>query len=222
LGGVFAKNISLQTKLPSPFGSGNCSSLDWYFSQIPLPNMIYLFIMREVTGQPYQRFFYWRWKGMESWVGTKNVVLCSGYNAPTLFSKSTKELTYREYSPNTLAATWSRVRFSVLWHDIHTHTPILELTPPIHHLRNVFVDFFLSWTRIFESHLHRFKPSLPELSFLSITSSESKERQLWSRLFLRWLRRYLKYQTMWWMVFFLISLYTRSLHLSHSALTVVS
>jgi hypothetical protein len=31
LGGVFAS-----------FGSGNFSSLDWYFSQIPLPNMIYL------------------------------------------------------------------------------------------------------------------------------------------------------------------------------------
>ena len=26
-----------------PFGSGNFSSWDWYFSQIPLPNMIYLF-----------------------------------------------------------------------------------------------------------------------------------------------------------------------------------
>ena len=43
LGGVFAKNTSLETKFPSPFGSGNCSSLDWYFSQIPLPNMIYLY-----------------------------------------------------------------------------------------------------------------------------------------------------------------------------------
>jgi hypothetical protein len=32
LGGVFAKNISLETKFPSPFGSGNFSSLDWYFS----------------------------------------------------------------------------------------------------------------------------------------------------------------------------------------------
>jgi hypothetical protein len=83
-----------------------------------------------------------------------------------------------------------------------------RLTPPIHHPRNVFVDFLLSWTRIFESHLHRFKQSLPELSFLSITSSESKEPQLWSMLFLRWLKRYLKYQTMWWMVFFLISLCT--------------
>jgi hypothetical protein len=39
LGGVFAKNTSLETK----FGLGNFSSLDWYFSQIPLPNMIYLF-----------------------------------------------------------------------------------------------------------------------------------------------------------------------------------
>jgi hypothetical protein len=28
-----------ETKFPSPFGSGNFSSLDWYFSQIPLPNM---------------------------------------------------------------------------------------------------------------------------------------------------------------------------------------
>jgi hypothetical protein len=27
----------------SPFGSGNFSSLDWYFSQILLPNMIYLY-----------------------------------------------------------------------------------------------------------------------------------------------------------------------------------
>jgi hypothetical protein len=30
------------TKFPSPFGSGNFSSFDWYFSQIPLQNMIYL------------------------------------------------------------------------------------------------------------------------------------------------------------------------------------
>ena len=44
MGGVFAKNTSLETKFPSPFGSGNFSSLDWYFSQIPLPNMIYLYI----------------------------------------------------------------------------------------------------------------------------------------------------------------------------------
>jgi hypothetical protein len=43
LGGVFAKNTSLETKFPSPFGSGNFSSLDWYFSQVPLPNMIYLY-----------------------------------------------------------------------------------------------------------------------------------------------------------------------------------
>jgi hypothetical protein len=28
LGGVFAKNTSLETKFPSPFGSGNFSSLD--------------------------------------------------------------------------------------------------------------------------------------------------------------------------------------------------
>jgi hypothetical protein len=43
LGGLFAKNTSLETKFPSPFGSGNCSSLDWYFPQIPLSNMIYLY-----------------------------------------------------------------------------------------------------------------------------------------------------------------------------------
>jgi hypothetical protein len=42
-GGVFAKNTNLETKFPSPFGSGNFSSLDWYFLQIPLSNMIYLF-----------------------------------------------------------------------------------------------------------------------------------------------------------------------------------
>jgi hypothetical protein len=41
LGGVFAKNTSLETKYPSPFGLGNFSSLDWYFSQIPFSNMIY-------------------------------------------------------------------------------------------------------------------------------------------------------------------------------------
>ena len=28
-----------------PFGLGNFSFLDWYFSQIPLPNMIYLYII---------------------------------------------------------------------------------------------------------------------------------------------------------------------------------
>jgi hypothetical protein len=27
------------------FGWGNFSSLDWYFSQIPLPSMIYLYIV---------------------------------------------------------------------------------------------------------------------------------------------------------------------------------
>jgi hypothetical protein len=43
LGGVLAKNTSLETKFPSPFGSGNVLCLDWYFSQIPLPNMIYLY-----------------------------------------------------------------------------------------------------------------------------------------------------------------------------------
>ena len=44
LRGVFAKNASLETKISSPFGSGNALFLYWYFSQIPLPNMIYLFI----------------------------------------------------------------------------------------------------------------------------------------------------------------------------------
>ena len=39
---MFGRGIP-ETKFPSPFGSGNFSSLDWYFSQIPLPNMIYLF-----------------------------------------------------------------------------------------------------------------------------------------------------------------------------------
>ena len=43
MGGVLAKNTSLETKFPSPFGSENFSSFDWYFSQIPLPNMIYLY-----------------------------------------------------------------------------------------------------------------------------------------------------------------------------------
>ena len=42
LGGVFAKNTSFENKFPSPLGSGNFSSLEWYFMQIPLPNMIYL------------------------------------------------------------------------------------------------------------------------------------------------------------------------------------
>jgi hypothetical protein len=37
LGAVFAKNTSLETKYPSPIGSENFSSLDWYFSQISLP-----------------------------------------------------------------------------------------------------------------------------------------------------------------------------------------
>ena len=41
--GICEKNTSLETKFPSPFGSGNFSSLDCYFSQIPLPNMIYLY-----------------------------------------------------------------------------------------------------------------------------------------------------------------------------------
>ena len=29
--------------------------------------------------------FEYHWKGMESWIGTKHVVFCSGYNEPTLF-----------------------------------------------------------------------------------------------------------------------------------------
>jgi hypothetical protein len=36
----------LETKFLSPFGSRNFSSLDWYFSQIPLPNTIHLFIIK--------------------------------------------------------------------------------------------------------------------------------------------------------------------------------
>jgi hypothetical protein len=34
------KSNILETKIPSPTGLGNFSSLDWYFSQILLPNMI--------------------------------------------------------------------------------------------------------------------------------------------------------------------------------------
>ena len=45
MGGVFAKNTSLETIFHSAFGSENCSSLDWYFSQISLPDMLYLYIM---------------------------------------------------------------------------------------------------------------------------------------------------------------------------------
>jgi hypothetical protein len=48
LGGVFAKKTSLETNFASPFGLGNFSSLDWYFSQIPLPNMIYLFKIKSL------------------------------------------------------------------------------------------------------------------------------------------------------------------------------
>jgi hypothetical protein len=44
LGGVFAKNTSLETKFPSTFGLGNFSSLDLYFPQMPLPNTIYFMI----------------------------------------------------------------------------------------------------------------------------------------------------------------------------------
>jgi hypothetical protein len=40
---VERRKISLETKFSSPFGSRNFSSIDWYFSQIPLPNMIYLY-----------------------------------------------------------------------------------------------------------------------------------------------------------------------------------
>jgi hypothetical protein len=43
--GICEKKNSLETKFPKPFGSGNFSSLDWYFSQIPLPSMIYLYII---------------------------------------------------------------------------------------------------------------------------------------------------------------------------------
>ena len=51
--GICEKYQSRDEKFPEPkgegnlvsrlVGSGNFSSLDWYFSQIPLPNMIYLF-----------------------------------------------------------------------------------------------------------------------------------------------------------------------------------
>jgi hypothetical protein len=53
LGGVFAKNTSLETKFSSPFGSGNFSSLDWYFPQIPLPNRLGKFSTRKIGSHVY-------------------------------------------------------------------------------------------------------------------------------------------------------------------------
>ena len=44
-------------------------------------------------------------RNMESWVGTENVVFCSGYNVPTLFFKSTTEAFSMQgawHSPNML------------------------------------------------------------------------------------------------------------------------
>ena len=43
LGGVFAKNTSLETKNIPSRKARKIYSQDWYFSQISLPNMIYLF-----------------------------------------------------------------------------------------------------------------------------------------------------------------------------------
>ena len=43
------------------------------------------------------------------WVGTKNVVFCSTYNAATCFSKSTKDVFKVQriwHSPNTLATVY--------------------------------------------------------------------------------------------------------------------
>jgi len=45
---------------------------------------------------------------MECWIGTKMLVLCSGYNATTLFTKYTKEVFRMQearHSPNTPPTT---------------------------------------------------------------------------------------------------------------------
>jgi hypothetical protein len=62
LGGVFAKNTSRET---NNFHSAlEISSLDWYFSQIPLPNMIYLYKIHD-------RSF--------SWLGTRTTIKCMAH-----------------------------------------------------------------------------------------------------------------------------------------------
>jgi hypothetical protein len=40
---MFGRGICEKYQSRDEIGSGNFSSLDWYFSQIPLPNMIYLY-----------------------------------------------------------------------------------------------------------------------------------------------------------------------------------
>jgi hypothetical protein len=50
-GGVFAKNSSLETK-----------SLDWYVSQIPFPNMIYMYLYNILSGNKivlHLQYFEW-------------------------------------------------------------------------------------------------------------------------------------------------------------------
>ena len=56
------------------------------------------------------------WEGtrVESWVGTNNLIFCSGYNTPTLFwNLQKRSLICREYGfPQTCKPQWSTVRLS--------------------------------------------------------------------------------------------------------------
>jgi hypothetical protein len=63
------------------------------------------------------------WKSMENWKRTKNLIFSSGYNAPTLFFKSTKEIFDMQetwHSPNTVVTMVNGQTFCVitwrLWH----------------------------------------------------------------------------------------------------------
>ena len=72
------------------------------------------------------------WKSMDIWVGTKNLVFCSGYNVSYSFSKSTKEVISGQaawHSPNMLPTMIHGQDFFII-----TRNPSMERDLPIHPL----------------------------------------------------------------------------------------
>jgi len=79
----------------------------------------YYIEMRDGMGQPSQRLLIATEKSMASWVGMKNVVFCSSYNAPTLYlnllkrslacrERGTLQTCYKLWSP------WSGFPYGII------------------------------------------------------------------------------------------------------------
>ena len=63
-------------------------------------------------------------KGMDSWLLSENLILCSTYNAPTLFAKSKKEVFSVQgawHSPNTLSTMMQGA-----WHSPNTLSTMVQ------------------------------------------------------------------------------------------------